>query len=180
MIGTPMSLNDVCVFVPAWFGVVATTFLALLASECAVRVCVCVCACVCVCVCVCARAVCERAHILVLSVFNLIYSFEQGFASAGVAAALVMSIIPAHIMRSVAGGTCVCVLSYMLCVFCVCVFCVLCGCVRACVHALICCWRYLCRWTQTRINVGILFYLHLYDNVCKANPHESWDQIRLD
>ena len=62
MIGTPMSLNDVCVFVPAWFGVVATTFLALLAAECA------------------------------------------GFASAGVGAALVMSIIPAHIMRSVAGG----------------------------------------------------------------------------
>jgi len=61
-IGMPMSLNDVCVFVPAWFGVVATTFLALLASECA------------------------------------------GFASAGVGAALVMSIIPAHIMRSVAGG----------------------------------------------------------------------------
>jgi len=60
--GNPMSLNDVCVFVPAWFGVVATVFLALLASEVA------------------------------------------GFASAGVAAALVMSIIPAHIMRSVAGG----------------------------------------------------------------------------
>jgi dolichyl-diphosphooligosaccharide--protein glycosyltransferase len=62
MLGTPMSLNDVCVFVPAWFGVIATTFLALLAGECA------------------------------------------GFASAGVGAALVMSIIPAHIMRSVAGG----------------------------------------------------------------------------
>ena len=62
LIGQPMSLNDVCVFVPAWFGVLATTFLALLTSEVA------------------------------------------GFASAGVAAALVMSIIPAHIMRSVAGG----------------------------------------------------------------------------
>mmetsp|Transcript_79005 Transcript_79005/g.115711 ORF Transcript_79005/g.115711 Transcript_79005/m.115711 type:complete len:978 (-) Transcript_79005:116-3049(-) len=61
-LGTPMSLNDVCVFVPAWFGVIATTFLALLASEC------------------------------------------SGSASAGVGAALIMSIIPAHIMRSVAGG----------------------------------------------------------------------------
>lgn len=61
-IGNPMSLNDVCCMVPAWFGVVATTFLALLAMECG------------------------------------------GFAAAGTAAALVMSIIPAHIMRSVAGG----------------------------------------------------------------------------
>ena len=56
------------------------------------------------------------------------------------AAALVMSIIPAHIMRSVAGGTCVCVLS-VYCVCIVCVFCVLCVfCVRvlwvgACVRA---------------------------------------------
>eukprot|EP00286_Rhodomonas_abbreviata_P008919 CAMPEP_0181337548 /NCGR_PEP_ID=MMETSP1101-20121128/28083_1 /TAXON_ID=46948 /ORGANISM="Rhodomonas abbreviata, Strain Caron Lab Isolate" /LENGTH=952 /DNA_ID=CAMNT_0023448061 /DNA_START=124 /DNA_END=2982 /DNA_ORIENTATION=+ len=64
MMGEPfkMSLNDVCCMVPAWFGVVATTFLSLLTMECA------------------------------------------GFAAAGAAAALVMSIIPAHIMRSVAGG----------------------------------------------------------------------------
>eukprot|EP00960_Hanusia_phi_P014098 414937-Hanusia_phi.AAC.6 len=60
--GINMSLNDVCVYVPAWFGVVATTFLALLTWECA------------------------------------------GFMAAGTAAALFMSIIPAHIMRSVAGG----------------------------------------------------------------------------
>merc|ERR1712166_1433253 len=32
--GFPMSLNDVCCFVPAWFGVVATTFLGLLTHEC--------------------------------------------------------------------------------------------------------------------------------------------------
>merc|ERR1712166_213541 len=32
--GFPMSLNDVCCFVPAWFGVVATTFLGLLTTEC--------------------------------------------------------------------------------------------------------------------------------------------------
>jgi dolichyl-diphosphooligosaccharide--protein glycosyltransferase len=29
-----MSLNDVCCFVPVWFGVVATTFLGLLTYEC--------------------------------------------------------------------------------------------------------------------------------------------------
>merc|ERR1712166_1312528 len=32
--GFPMSLNDVCCFVPAWFGVVATTFLGLLTHGC--------------------------------------------------------------------------------------------------------------------------------------------------
>jgi dolichyl-diphosphooligosaccharide--protein glycosyltransferase len=32
-----MSLNDVCVFVPAWFGAVATFFLSLLTYECSGR-----------------------------------------------------------------------------------------------------------------------------------------------
>merc|ERR1719182_162931 len=57
-----MSLNDVCCYVPAWFGVVATCFLGLLAKEC------------------------------------------SGSATSGVIAALIMSVIPAHIMRSVGGG----------------------------------------------------------------------------
>jgi hypothetical protein len=57
-----MSLNDVCVFVPAWFGVSATIFLALLTYEC---------------------------------------TFSS---SAAVAAAGIMAVIPAHIMRSVGGG----------------------------------------------------------------------------
>jgi len=60
--GIPISLNDVCCYVPAWFGVVATIFLGLLAWEC------------------------------------------SGSRSAGVMASLIMSIIPAHIMRSVGGG----------------------------------------------------------------------------
>ena len=57
-----MSLNDVCVYVPAWFGVSATVFVGLLASEC------------------------------------------SNSWSVGAAAAVIMSIIPAHIMRSVGGG----------------------------------------------------------------------------
>jgi dolichyl-diphosphooligosaccharide--protein glycosyltransferase len=57
-----MSLNDVCCYVPAWFGVLATAFLGLLSAEC------------------------------------------SGSTNAGVASALVMAIIPAHIMRSVGGG----------------------------------------------------------------------------
>jgi dolichyl-diphosphooligosaccharide--protein glycosyltransferase len=61
-VGVEMSLNDVCVFVPAWFGVSATAFLALLTTE------------------------------------------TTGSTSAGVASAGIMAIIPAHIMRSVAGG----------------------------------------------------------------------------
>mmetsp|Transcript_28042 Transcript_28042/g.80461 ORF Transcript_28042/g.80461 Transcript_28042/m.80461 type:complete len:810 (+) Transcript_28042:103-2532(+) len=60
--GHPMSLNDVCVFVPAWFGVVATVFLGLLTYE------------------------------------------ASGSVDGGIAAACLMSILPAHIMRSVAGG----------------------------------------------------------------------------
>mmetsp|Transcript_48259 Transcript_48259/g.134744 ORF Transcript_48259/g.134744 Transcript_48259/m.134744 type:complete len:796 (+) Transcript_48259:96-2483(+) len=61
-VGVEMSLNDVCVFTPAWFGVATTAFLGLLTYEC------------------------------------------SGSADAGVFAAVLMSVIPAHIMRSVAGA----------------------------------------------------------------------------
>lgn len=61
-IGRPMSLNDVCAYVPVWFGVTASLLTGALASEC------------------------------------------SGSRSAGAAAALVMSVIPAHLMRSVGGG----------------------------------------------------------------------------
>ena len=57
-----MSLNDVCCFVPAWFGISATAFLGLLAKEC------------------------------------------SGSYAAGAAAAFIMAIVPAHLMRSVGGG----------------------------------------------------------------------------
>lgn len=79
--GYEMSLNDVCVYIPAWFGVVATLFLAILAREC------------------------------------------SGNSNVGVAAAGIMSIIPAHLMRSVGGGydnesvamTCMCATFYFWC-----------------------------------------------------------------
>lgn len=58
----PMSLNDVCVLCPAWFGAVATFLTFMLTWE------------------------------------------MSGSSGAGLFAAFVMSIIPAHIMRSVAGG----------------------------------------------------------------------------
>ncbi len=60
--GIKMSLNDVCVFIPVWFGTLATILLGLLAWEC------------------------------------------SGSPLAAGFAALVMSIIPAHLMRSVGGG----------------------------------------------------------------------------
>lgn len=60
--GVEMSLNDVCVMTPAWFGGVATALLGALTAEC------------------------------------------SGSGWAGAAAAVVMAVAPAHIMRSVAGG----------------------------------------------------------------------------
>lgn len=57
-----MSLNDVCCFVPCWFGVSATLILGLLTAEAA------------------------------------------NSATAGIFAAAVMAIVPAHLMRSVGGG----------------------------------------------------------------------------
>eukprot|EP01062_Namystynia_karyoxenos_P025989 TRINITY_DN2033_c0_g1_i2.p1 TRINITY_DN2033_c0_g1~~TRINITY_DN2033_c0_g1_i2.p1 ORF type:complete len:868 (+),score=240.83 TRINITY_DN2033_c0_g1_i2:81-2684(+) len=58
----PMSLNDVCVFVPAWFGALASVLVGLLTAE------------------------------------------ASGSKWAGTFATGVMAIIPAHMMRSVAGG----------------------------------------------------------------------------
>jgi dolichyl-diphosphooligosaccharide--protein glycosyltransferase len=62
VVGYKMSLNDVCCYVPVWFGVLATILLFLLTR------------------------VCTRS------------------TNAALGAAFVMSIIPAHIMRSVGGG----------------------------------------------------------------------------
>lgn len=58
-----MSLNDVCVYMPAWFGVITTLLTFLLGRE-----------------------------------------VSGGNTAAGVFSAIVMSILPAHLMRSVAGG----------------------------------------------------------------------------
>jgi len=76
-----MSLNDVCVFVPAWFGVIATAFLGLLTYQ------------------------------------------GTSNVDAAVAASLIMSMIPAHMMRSVAGAfdnecvavSCLCATFYFWC-----------------------------------------------------------------
>lgn len=61
-IGMPMSLNDICVFVPCWFASIASVLTGFLATEC------------------------------------------SGIASAGPAAALIMAVIPAHLIRSMGGG----------------------------------------------------------------------------
>lgn len=61
-LGIQISLNDVCVFVPCWFGVIASLLTGLLAAEC------------------------------------------SGSKSGGAFAVFAMSIMPAHLMRSVGGG----------------------------------------------------------------------------
>ena len=61
--GTGLTLNDVCCYIPAWFGAVATAFTALIAWE-----------------------------------------ATGGSAASAVVAAAVMSIVPAHLQRSVGGG----------------------------------------------------------------------------
>jgi dolichyl-diphosphooligosaccharide---protein glycosyltransferase len=93
------SLNDVCCYMPAWFGVVATTITGLIAYEC----------------------VNDRARSLwtLLNEFLLGGSNNNGHSAAvtaslpkrpapaimcGVCAAAMMAIVPAHLMRSMGGG----------------------------------------------------------------------------
>lgn len=59
----PISINDVCVYIPAWFSIVTCMF-----------------------------------------VFGMAYESSGHSVNAGVVAAFIMAVIPAHIMRSVAGG----------------------------------------------------------------------------
>jgi len=61
-VGFPMSLNDVCCFVPAWFGALATGIVGMMTYECSES------------------------------------------ANAGIVAAFIMAVVPAHMMRSVGGG----------------------------------------------------------------------------
>ncbi|CBZ30666.1 putative oligosaccharyl transferase subunit [Leishmania mexicana MHOM/GT/2001/U1103] len=77
--GIPMSLNDVCVLIPAWFGAIATALLALCTYE------------------------------------------ASGSTVAAAAAALSFSIIPAHLMRSMAGefdNECIAVAAMLLTFYC--------------------------------------------------------------
>lgn len=73
-----MSLNDVCVYVPAWFGCIATALLGLLTYECTGMLCS------------------DEASVASFSL--------AGSANGAVVASAIMAIIPAHLMRSVGGG----------------------------------------------------------------------------
>jgi dolichyl-diphosphooligosaccharide--protein glycosyltransferase len=72
-----MSLNDVCVYVPVWFGCVATSLLGLLTYECT------------------GKSITDTFTIVI---------YLLGSANGAVVASAIMAIIPAHLMRSVGGG----------------------------------------------------------------------------
>eukprot|EP00913_Durusdinium_trenchii_P002085 g1926.t1 len=77
---TPMSLNDICCMIPPWFGTYASVFTGLLTYEISRSV-----------------ANLEQAR-------HCVPQSDRRFkVNAGVAATLIMAIIPAHLMRSVGG-----------------------------------------------------------------------------
>jgi len=96
-----MSLNDVCCYVPAWFGVVATLVTGLIAYECTLE---------------------PNTHTSLVGFLLDLYNGEKRVpatgkkpfslstlatspaAECGLFAAAMMAIVPAHLMRSVGGG----------------------------------------------------------------------------
>jgi len=92
ILGDYMSLNDVCVYIPAWFGISASIFTGFLAYECSL-------------------SQSSEGHVFqyIADIFSL---RKKGAVSkrlspaveVGVATMAVMAVIPAHLMRSVGGG----------------------------------------------------------------------------
>lgn len=102
MIGDGMTLNDVCCYVPAWFGVIATFLVGCITYECTVE--------------------CNTSHTILSVLIDLILGRKSppyiqgkdekkstmGFSIFGLTSAIfamwIMGIVPAHLTRSVGGG----------------------------------------------------------------------------
>ena len=103
IVGDSMSLNDVCCYIPAWFGVIASLFTGLITYECSLE--------------------CNTRTQIIAIIWNLITPKknqvkERELAKnatekelkhktallCGTLATSIMAIVPAHMMRSVGGG----------------------------------------------------------------------------
>ncbi len=98
---TSMSLNDICVYIPAWFGVIATILVGLITYECSLE--------------------CNTNTHIIAIVWNIfaprnyqmqnrklstddsLHKWKIAFVNS-VLAMFIMAIVPAHMMRSVGGG----------------------------------------------------------------------------
>mmetsp|Transcript_19468 Transcript_19468/g.27393 ORF Transcript_19468/g.27393 Transcript_19468/m.27393 type:complete len:954 (-) Transcript_19468:150-3011(-) len=99
-LGDRMSLNDICCYIPVWFGVVASFLVGCIAYECSLE-------------CNSSQSVSEVMMNLIRSPptklkpvkpSTIIVNSSSPAIECGVAATGVMAIIPAHIMRSIGGG----------------------------------------------------------------------------
>jgi len=94
IIGDKMSVNDICCYMPAWFGVFASLFTGFLAYECSLP-----------------QSSSETLFSAVVGIFRQnkkqatapVTSYKPA-AEVGVVAMGIMAILPAHLMRSVGGG----------------------------------------------------------------------------
>jgi len=102
IIGEGMTLNDICCYIPAWFGVIATFLVGCITYECTLE--------------------CNTSHTIFSVLIDLINGTKSttnirdreeikstmGFSSFGLTSAIfamwIMGIVPAHLTRSVGGG----------------------------------------------------------------------------
>ena len=101
LVGDRMSLNDVCCFIPAWFGCIASIFVAGITYECSLS--------------------CNTSSSILRICMNLVngsklsieestpvrlksLGFESPALECAIASMLLMAIVPAHLMRSIGGG----------------------------------------------------------------------------
>mmetsp|Transcript_37575 Transcript_37575/g.45894 ORF Transcript_37575/g.45894 Transcript_37575/m.45894 type:complete len:973 (-) Transcript_37575:47-2965(-) len=93
VIGNRMSLNDICVYIPAWFGVIASLLTGLMAYECSLP---------------------QNGNVTVVTTFMNIFRTNKvsgpetracsPAVEVGVVTACIMAVVPAHLMRSIGGG----------------------------------------------------------------------------
>lgn len=102
IVGEGMTLNDICCYIPAWFGVIATFLVGCITYECTLE--------------------CNSSHTIFSMLKDLAYGrksnssiqerdetkYTMGFSSLGLTSSIfamwIMGIVPAHLTRSVGGG----------------------------------------------------------------------------
>lgn len=102
IVGERMTLNDICCYIPAWFGVIATFLVGCITYECTLE--------------------CNSSHTILSVLTEMVQGkkrkssiqekdetkYTMGFSSFGLTSAIfamwIMGIVPAHLTRSVGGG----------------------------------------------------------------------------
>lgn len=105
LVGDRMSLNDICVYIPVWFGCIASILVAGITYECSLA-----CNTSCSIISLCMDLVygskfgLKASSSSTNSKYPPLFGLESPAAESAVVSMVIMAIVPAHLMRSIGGG----------------------------------------------------------------------------